>query len=433
MGLTRRFNSMSSPRQLWGLVDCNNFYASCEKLFRPHLADKPVVVLSGNDGCIIARSAEAKALGIKMGEPLFKVADFLKQHGVAIFSSNFELYGNLSSRVMRTLEEVCPEVQQYSVDEAFIPMDGALQVNAEEVAHELKSTVLRNVGIPVSVGVAPTRTLAKIANHMAKKGPGVVIHRHNADFEDILAHTPVTEVWGIGRRQAQKCWADGIHTALHLAQARDSWIKQVLTIAGLNTVNELRGIPSIGETLAPSARKSMMRSQSFGQKVKDIKTLGEAICYFVARAAEDLRKEGLVTASVAVHIRTSRFDTRHETFETNGQKTLLYPCADTGLLQRTALTILDAIFKDGPEYAKAGILFMGLEPAGLQQGSLLVPEAPKERRKDLMTVLDKINAKHKGQLKFGAEGMSTKGWQAKREHLSPRYTTRWEDLPAVKC
>lgn len=433
MGLTRHFASQSTPGQLWGLVDCNNFFASCEKIFRPDLEGKPVVVLSGNDGCIIARSAEAKALGIRMGEPRFKVEGLLKRHRVEVFSTNFKLYHEISHRVMATLESVCPEVQQYSVDEAFIPMQSALQVNAEDVAWELKERTLRHVGVPVSVGVAPTRTLAKVANHMAKKGPGVVVLRHDADFEDVLAHTPITEVWGMGRRQAQKCWADGIHTALQLVRARDTWIRQVLTIAGLNTVNELRGIPSVGETLSPTSRKSMLRSQSFGKKVCDKKTLGEAVCYFVARAAEDLRQERLVTSSVTVFIRTSRFDTRKEVFETSGQKTLLHPCADTAVLQRTALAILDGIYKEGPEYAKAGIMFLGLSSADCQQHSLLAPAQPLERRQKLMAVMDRINAKHGRQLRFGAEGMTTEDWAARQEHLSEQSLTDWDKLPEAKC
>lgn len=433
MGLTRNIASLSKPGQLWGLVDCNNFYASCEKIFRPDLEGKPVVVLSGNDGCIVARSAEAKALGIRMGEPLFKVEQFLKQHDVTIFSSNFALYANISARVMATLEDICPYVQQYSVDEAFIPMTGALQTNAEDVAWELKKRTLRDVAIPVSVAVAPTRTLAKVANHMAKKGTGVVVLRHDADFESILANTPVDDIWGIGRHQAKKCWADGITNALQLVNMRDSWIKQVLTIAGLNTVNELRGIPSIGETLAPTTRKSIVRSQSFGQKVLQKQTLGEAICHFTARAAEDLRREGLVTGNIAVHIRTSRFDTRKQPFEANGQKTLLHPSADTNVLQRAALGILDAIYRDGPEYAKAGIMFCDLSQANKLQGSLLVPDVTLGRSKKLMDVIDKINAKHEGQIKFGAEGMDCKGWQAKQAHLSPKYSTDWTQLPEAKC
>lgn len=433
MGLTKTLSRQSSPGQLWGLVDCNNFFASCEKLFRPDLADKPVVVLSSNDGCIIARSAEAKALGIKMGTPFFKIEDFLKANGVTVFSSNFALYGNISSRVMATLEEVCPTLEQYSVDEAFISMSGALLANVEEVAWELKRRTLRNVGIPVSVGIAPTRTLAKIANHLAKKGPGVVILRQDADFGEILAHTPLTEVWGIGPRQMQKCWADGIHTALQLTQARDAWIQQVLTIAGLNTVNELRGIPSVGEGLAPVSRKSIARSQSFGKKVTDRQILGEAICTFIARAAEDLRREGLTTKGLAVYIRTSRYDSRSSTYENRAQKSLLQRTADTNLLQKTALDLLAGIFRPGREYAKAGILFYDLGPAGMQQGNLLTMAQDDSRRRGLMETIDKINAKHGKQIKFGAEGMDDSHWHAQRKYLSPQYTTKWEDLPQVRC
>lgn len=433
MGLTRSLAHTSRPGQLWAQVDCNNFFASCEKLFRPDLANRPVVVLSSNDGCIIARSPEAKALGIKMGEPYFKIEQFLKNKGVAVFSSNFELYGDISARVMATLEDVCPEVEQYSVDEAFIPLAGALLANAEEVARELKARVWRCVGIPVSVGVAPTRTLAKVANHVAKKGAGVVLLREKDAIEEVLEHTPLTEVWGIGTRQARKCWADGIHTALQLVRASDAWIRKVLTVAGLNTVNELRGIPSIGEGLSPVVRKSMARSQSFGKKVTERQVVGEAVCTFMARAAEDLRREGLAAKGVGVRIRTSHFDTRIQPYDVYAQQMLLQRSADTSLLQKTALAILDTLFREGQEYAKAGIVLFDLGPACGQQGSLLTLEENNSRREGLMAVLDQINAKHGKAIKFGAEGMDSSAWQAKRAHLSPRYTTHWDELPRVKC
>ena len=433
MGLTRSLAHTSLPGQLWAQVDCNNFFASCEKLFRPDLAKSPVVVLSSNDGCIIARSPEAKALGIKMGEPHFRIEQYLKDKGVAVFSSNFELYGDISAIVMATLEDVCPDVEQYSVDEAFIPLTGALLANAEEVAGELKARVWRCVGIPVSVGVAPTRTLAKVANHVAKKGAGVVLLRERDAIEDVLAHTPLTEVWGIGSRQARKCWADGIHTALQLVRASDAWIRKVLTVAGLNTANELRGIPSIGEGLAPLVRKSMARSQSFGQKITEKQIVGEAVCTFMARAAEDLRREGLAAKGVGVRIRTSHFDTRIQPYDVYAQQMLLQRSADTSLLQKTALAILDTLFREGQEYAKAGIVLFDLGPAGEQQGSLLTLEEDDSRRKGLMAVMDKINAKHGKAIKFGAEGMDSRAWQAKRAHLSPRYTTNWDELPRVKC
>ena len=426
---------MASPKgkaPLWALVDCNSFYAACEQVFRPDLRGKPVVVLSNNDGCIIARSAEAKKLGIPMGEAYFKVQGFLKARNVAVFSSNFALYGDLSARVMGTLEEICPVVEQYSIDEAFIPMGGASAVNAEEIAAILKDTVYRWTCIPVSVGVGPTKTLAKVANHIAKKHSGVCVLRPNAPFPEILCKIPVEDIWGIGRRQAVKLAVAGITNAWQLAQADDVWLRKNLTVTGWNTALELRGIPAINEGDEPAPRKSVISSRSFGEKIEDKSLLAEAVASFTARAAERMRRAGMLARGIAVHIRTSHFDQRQQ-YEQSGQHTFPLGTNDTGLLQREALRILTGIYKPGVAYAKAGVLLYDLIPQG-RLGYLLPTREADPRRMALMAALDGINAKHgRGSLRFGAEGLAGQVWKMRQNNLSPRFTTEWDELPTAWC
>ena len=426
-------SSTSCKGQLWGLVDCNSFYASCEQVFRPDLRGKPVVVLSNNDGCIIARSAEAKKLGIPMGEPFFKVQGFLKAKNIAVFSSNFALYGDLSARVMATMEETCPAIEQYSIDEAFIPMPGALAVNAEEIAAMLKETVYRWTCIPVSVGVAPTRTLAKVANHIAKKNTGVCVLRPDAPFREILSRVPVEDIWGIGKRQASKLAVVGIRNAWQFAQADDHWIRKNLTVVGWKTALELRGIPAINEGELPTPRKSVLSSRSFGEKVQDKALLSEAVASFTARAAERMRRDGMLARGIAVFIRTSYFDQQHQ-YEQGGQRNLRTGTNDTGYLQKEAAHILSDIFKPGFAYAKAGVMLYDLTPAGQLQGFLIpMPEAD-PRRMELMAALDKINDKHgRGSLRFGAEGITGQVWQMKQKNLSPRFTTEWDEIAQAYC
>ena len=257
--------SSDSPASLWALVDCNNFYASCEKLFRPDLANRPVVVLSNNDGCIVARSAEAKALGIPMGAPEFKLRSRLQELNVAVFSSNYALYGDISARVTRILELCCPQVEPYSIDEAFVRLDAPQRANLPEFCREVRQRVQRWTGIVVSVGVGTTRTLAKIATHVAKKHlayEGVFsLARPVEAIDRVLARTPVEDVWGVGRRQARRLWAEGIRTALHMKHADDIMLRRLLTVTGWRTALELRGVPCLGNETAPVARKTLMSTR----------------------------------------------------------------------------------------------------------------------------------------------------------------------------
>ena len=425
----------SKPTFLWALVDCNNFYASCETVFRPDLVGRPVVVLSNNDGMIIARSKEAKALGLKMGDVEFKVRDFLKKHGVAVFSSNYALYGDISNRVMRTMETVCPVIDQYSIDEAFVPFKGALTTQAEDVAWELRNRVHQATGITVSVGVAPTRTLAKVANHLAKKGPGVVVLDDMEKIPAILSEFPVEEVWGIGHRQALKLRTKNVLTAQGLAEMNDGWLRRHLTIVGWHTALELRGIQAIMTDNAPVSRKTLVSSRSFGKKVDDAQTLGHAVASFTARAAERLRKENLVTRSIAVRIQTSPFY-QGEQHDACGQHVFTEATSDTQLLQEAADAILHRIYKPSPKYARAGVMLFEISDGSHRQAMLLPirSEEEEKRRARLMAVMDGVNAKYgRGKARFGAEGLDDVAWQMRQAHRSPRYTTRWDELPTAKC
>ena len=388
-------------------------------------------MLSNNDGCIIARSAEAKKLGIPMGAAYFKVQGFLKAKNVTVFSSNFALYGDLSARVMSTMETICPEILPYSIDEAFIPMYGALAVNAEEIAATLRETIRQWTGIPVSVGIAPTKTLAKVANHIAKKESGVCVLRHNAPFSEILSKTPVEDIWGIGRRQSLKLAAVGIRNAWQLTQADDNWLRKHLTVTGWNTALELRGIPSVSEGDAPTPRKSVLTSRSFGEKVKDKAILAEAIASFTARAAERMRRDKMLARGIGIFIRTSYFD-QYRQYEEFVQQDFQQGTADTNVLQRIALGMLDGIFKPGFAYAKAGVLLYDLIPQGQQQASSKFQEHP--RSAELMAALDRINGKYgHDRIRYGAEGLSGRVWKMRQNNLSPRATTDWNELATAFC
>lgn len=435
-----------APACLWALVDCNNFYASCEKLFRPDLAERPVVVLSNNDGCIVSRSAEAKALGIPMGAPEFKLRARLRELNVAVFSSNYALYGDISARVTRILEQCCPLVEPYSIDEAFMRLDAPQRANLPEFCRDVRQRILRWTGITVSVGVGATRTLAKVATHVAKKhasyeGVFSLARQENA-INRVLARTPVEEVWGVGRRQARRLWAEGIRTALHMKNADDVMLRRMLTVAGWRTALELRGIPCLGNETAPVARKTLMSTRSFAHRIHDKALLAQALSTFAARAATRLRREGLVASGLLVHIRTARPGqaAAHERLcDQTAHCSLLMPTADSRQFIRAALEGLDRVFMPGFAYAKAGVMLYGLERADAVQGSLLALAAGIDvsgdgRRQRLMRSLDDINGRFgRNTVIFGAQGMGDAPWHMRQEHRSPRATTCWDEIPLVRC
>jgi DNA polymerase V len=428
--------SISSTRTLWALVDANNFYASCERLFRPDLQGKPVVVLSNNDGCIVARSNEAKALGIAMGEPEFKVRAFLKQHNVAVFSSNYTLYGDISNRVMLTLESLVPVVEQYSIDEAFVPLPSPLADNADELAVAMRELVRKWTGITVSVGVGTTRTLAKLAGEIAKKGKGVYrLDAGSKETEKNLSEIPVSDVWGIGRRSAEKLLLRSIRSAKDLRDADEGMIRKLLSVTGLYTVMELRGIPCIEQSAVPVPRRTMVSSRSFGEKVTAKQSLAEALAMHAVLAGERLRREKLEAGGMAVHIRTARFG-QGPFYDKTAEIAFSSPTANSRQLMKAAEEGLDAVFREGFQYAKAGVMLFDLADRDKQQGNLLdivMPDEQKKKDKKLMSALDAVNKRFgRGTVRFAAEGDTGASWRTKHTKKSPKYTSAWDELPVVR-
>ncbi|EKJ7349116.1 Y-family DNA polymerase [Klebsiella pneumoniae] len=421
---------------MFALVDVNSFYASCETIFRPDLQGRPVVVLSNNDGCIIARSAEAKKLGIKMGDPYFKCKDYFRQQGVVCFSSNYELYADMSHRVMTTLEEMCPRVEIYSIDEAFCDLTGVRNCRVlEEFGRELKDTVYRNTRLPVGVGIAQTKTLAKLANHAAKtwKATGGVVDLSNVERQrKLMALLPVDEVWGVGRRISKKLEAMGIKTVLQLADTDIRFIRKHFNVVLERTVRELRGEPCLGlEEFAP-VKQEIVCSRSFGQRISTYEEMRQAICLYASRAAEKLRGEHQYCRFISAFVKTSPFALNEPYYGNSTSVKLLTPTQDSRDIITAATKCLDAIWRDGHRYQKAGVMLGDFYSQGVAQLNLFDDNAPRQNSEKLMEVLDHLNAKDgRGTLYFAGQGIQT-AWQMKREMLSPRYTTRFSDLPVVR-
>ncbi len=422
-------------KPIFALVDCNNFYASCEKLFRPDLKHTPVVVLSNNDGCVVARSKEVKALGIKMGGPVFKLKDEIAKHGIVVFSSNYALYADLSSRVMGLLEEEAPRLEIYSIDEAFMDLTGVDNVvDFETFGKSVKHKIDTQTGIHVCVGIAPSKTLAKLANHAAKKYPGtkgVVDLTDTARQRRLMALVEVGDVWGIGRRISEKLIAMNINTALDLADADPKTIRLTFSVVVERTVRELNGVSCIDLEEAAPTKKQIICSRSFGERIIEKQVLREAICKYVTRAAEKLRGEKRLTKAISIFIRTSAYSEGEPNYSNAMSTALPNPTDDTRDLLEVADVLLERIWKPGFRYAKAGVILMDFYEQGALQADLFRPDSGRKASKSLMSVVDKINHSGLGSVFFAAQGV-TPQWSMKREHLSPAYTTRWEDLKVVR-
>ena len=427
--------SRDYPMPVFALVDCNNFYASCEKLFRPDLKDTPVVVLSNNDGCVVARSREAKLLGIKMGVPVFQIKAEMQRHGILAFSSNYALYADLSSRVMRTLEEMAPRVEVYSIDEAFLDLTGIESViSLVEFGQQVRERIGHWIGITVCVGIAPTKTLAKLANHAAKKYPATqgVVDLTNPDRQRrLLALVPVDDVWGVGRRLSKRLNALGITTALDLANASPRAIRDQFSEVLERTVRELNGESCIELEEIPPTKKQIVCSRSFGVKVTHFELLREAVCEYATRATEKLRKEQQQAKVMTVFIRTSPFKDNEPQYSNSASGELLIPSCDTRDFIELANHLLKRIWKDGFRYAKAGVMLSDFYDPGMFQPGLFDDISTRSNSQQLMSVLDTINQSGAGKVFFAGQG-TKKDWSMKREHLSPAYTTRWDQLPRVK-
>ncbi|MEP7730804.1 translesion error-prone DNA polymerase V subunit UmuC [Marinomonas primoryensis] len=421
-------------KTVFALVDCNNFYASCEKLFRPDLKHTPVVVLSNNDGCVVARSKEAKALGLKMGVPLFQVQDEIRKHGIVCFSSNYALYADLSNRVMTIIEQEAPRVEVYSIDEAFMDLTGVDHVvDLLTFGKQVKAKVDQWTGITVGVGIAPTKTLAKLANNAAKKYPatGSVVDLMDPDRQKrLLALVDVSDVWGVGRRTTEKLRSRGIHTALDLANADPKTIRSEFSVVMERTVRELNGVSCLDLECVRPTKQQIICSRSFGHKVTDKQELREAIAKYTTRAAEKLRGEKRLCRVVSVFIRTSPFIPNEPQYAKTLSAELPNPTDDTRDLLDVADVMFHQLWRAGFRYMKAGVMLADFYEHGAFQQDLFRLDSTKINSKALMTVVDQINHSGLGNVFFASQGVSPQ-WTMKREHLSPAYTTKWSDLRDV--
>jgi DNA polymerase V len=433
----RRAAGVMMKRPVYALVDCNSFYASCEKVFDPGLRDRPLVVLSNNDGCIIARSKEAKALGVPMGAPIHLHRGMLEKHGVVVRSANFALYGDLSRRVMQTLAGFTPDMEIYSIDEAFLDFR-SLPEGPADIAHKARSTVLDWTGIPVSIGIGSSKTLAKIANRVAKKQPehaGVfdLTSLGAKEADALLDKIEAGDVWGVGRRYAAMLQRFGVRTARQLRDLDDVWVKKRMSIVGLMTVRELRGEALLSMEHEAPAKKSILCSRSFGRQVRSHNEMRESVAAYVSRAAEKLRAQHGATAAVSVFILTNPHQPENPQYKAMGTTTLLLPASDTPTLIKAAWKALDGIYKPGYIYKKAGVMLLGIEDARCAQVPLFRDEVQESRSEALMTALDAVNAKHgRRTLQYAAEGLQ-KPWYMRQNLKSPAWTTSWDDIPTVRA
>ncbi|MFM5112439.1 translesion error-prone DNA polymerase V subunit UmuC [Aeromonas hydrophila] len=418
------------------LVDVNNFYASCERLFRPDLKGRPIVVLSNNDGCVVARSAEAKAIGIKMGVPYFQIRQFFEAMGGIWFSSNYALYGDMSQRVMTILEGMAPAVEIYSIDEAFVELSESWAGNLVAYGRQIRERVQQWTGLTVGVGIGPTKTLAKLANYAAKKWPatgGVVDLRDEARRARLMAITPIEEVWGIGRRLTARLESQGIRTVAELVAADPKSLRRQYGVVVERTVQELRGIPCADLEQLAQAKQQIICSRSFGERITQIGPMHQALAGYMERAAEKLRAEGMCCRHVTLFIRTSPFSDKAPYYGNQVSTRLAMPTHDTRALLAQIPALLPRIWRDEQRYQKGGVMLADFTPMGMQQGDLFAGDQQAQRSEALMQVIDKINRGRLGKVYFAARGRDTREWMMKREQLSPRYTTCFNELPAVKA
>lgn len=412
------------------LADCNNFYASCERVFQPHLEGKPIVVLSNNDGCVIARSNESKALGIKMGVPVFQVKTIIEQHNIQVFSSNFTLYGDLSKRVMSSMRQEVKAMEVYSIDEAFMDFSGEGSPLEKGIA--LKKKVQQHVGIPISIGIAPTKTLCKVAGLIAKKHTktGVFVLQDKALIERALKWLPVAELWGVGRRHARMLDSVGIKTAYDLCRADDSWIRRRLSVVGLRMVKELRGIPCFPLEESASRKKNICTSRSFGKAVKQMEDLKEALSTYASTCAYKLRKQKSCASRISIFIHTNPFKPTDKQYKGFTSFVLDTPTNDSIELVRLALEGLEKIYRSDCTYKKAGVIVSDISPQQQQQLSLF-DTLDRKKHQSIMTALDNINDKiGNDKVRLAVQG-NGRQWKMKQEQLSPCYSTRIEDALKV--
>ena len=411
------------------LIDCNSFYVSCERLFNPKIQSMPVVVLSNNDGCVISRSTEAKKIGIKMGEPYFKVKELVKKNNVQIFSSNYALYGDLSRRVMRVLKGFSDKIEIYSIDEAFIDLTHIRDGQIEEYGKKIRERVLKWTGIPTSVGISSTKTLSKVANHIAKKDKtGVMYLKKNID--SVLKDFDIADIWGVGKQLSKLYIKNGINNALKLKNISNTWVKKSTNVLGAKTVMELRGIPCIDLETENTKRKSCCVSRSFGKKVESLEKLRESITTHCLNAAEKIRMDKQTTRAITVFIRTSPFD-RNKKYYSNSI-TIELPVSSNNSLElvKTATKALEKIYKYGYFYQKAGVILSKLKESSEKEFNLLTPIL-ENKSKTLMKAIDFTNAKYGRNAISIAQAGIKNDWKMRREHSSRIDTASFDLLPKI--
>ena len=422
-------SSTNSNKRKVALIDCNSFYVSCERLFNPKIKNVPVVVLSNNDGCVISRSVEAKKIGIRMGEPYFKVKELVKRNNVQIFSSNYALYGDLSRRVMKVLRGFSEKIEIYSIDEAFIDLSHIKDEEVEEYGKKIRERVLKWIGIPTSVGISSTKTLSKVANHIAKKNKAGVTFLKN-DIDHILKKFDISDVWGVGRQLSKLYIRNGIDNAYKLKNISNTWVKKSTNVLGAKTVMELRGISCIKLETEETKRKSCCVSRSFGKKVESLDKLKESITVHCLNAAEKIRIDKQTTRSVTVFIRTSPFD-KNRKYYSNSITIELPVSTDNSLeLVKTSINGLIKIYKYGYFYQKAGIILSKLRDSSEKELSLLTPILEK-KSKTLMRAIDFTNAKYGRNAISIAQAGITNDWKMRREHSSKIDTASFDLLPKI--
>jgi DNA polymerase V len=418
-------------KDIFALVDCNNFYVSCERVFQPHLEGRPIVVLSNNDGCVVSRSNEVKQLGIKMGVAFFEVKDEADKNSVIALSSNYSLYADMSRRVMETLHNFTPEIEIYSIDEAFLNLAG-LNENPTEYGRKIRETVKQWIGMPVSIGIGGTKTLAKIANRVAKRlaEAAGVFELTDSTIDEILAKTNVENVWGVGIKSAIKLKRAGIDTALALRDTNEQWMQRRFGINGVRTIHELRGTNCYELQEQPTMRKSVVVSRIFGRKVETLEELKEAIAAYAARAGEKLREENLAASVMIVYVMTSRFVNKHKRYFNSHVVTFPTATNYTPEMIEYAAKVVEQLYRKGFQYNKAGVILGGLVPQANVQANLF-DKVDRQKSRRLMQAVDAVNTRLPfAPLRWAAEGIN-QPWQAKFSKRSRRYTTRWDELLEV--
>lgn len=417
----------------YGLADCNNFYVSCERIFNLSIQDVPVLVLSNNDGCVISRSQEAKDLGVKMGVPVHEIKHLIKVHNIQLFSSNYALYGDISARVMNSLKDLCPDVEVYSIDESFLDLSIFPVEELQNFGLHIKAKVKKWTKIPISIGIAPTKTLAKIANKYAKKvkgGNGVFVIDSEETRIKILSNFEIEDVWGVGRQHAKALHKLGVKNALELSRLDDDLVKRMFSIVGLRLVRELRGEACLPMMQARVSNKGICNSRSFGKPLISYDSISEAVATFASKCGEKLRKQRSCTNVITVFIHTNYFNKNKPQYSNSITLNCEVPTNSTQEIIKYAMKGLKMIFRQGFEYKKAGVIITGIIPDTQQQTGLF-DTADREKLGTISKLMDKLNNKYgRETITFAIQGTGS-NWKPNAKNLSPRYTTRWDDIPKI--